>query len=328
MCTDQKNCENDIIYNALVPIPEELAAIDKLVVATPIHIHDVYGAPEVQKTIGQEFFIKLVPLSVRESASVGSKVENMESAEEVARSALDRLGVKEGSVRFKAMAGCSLGSEEEAFVDRRRWEEDIPRIEERDGVDSITLELTRLKENISRALNGIERELETKSRECEVMRVKYQQQCMQDPSAGLPKALRQDLKKICFSILTAVAESDAQVQVLLDSVRSDIQLLLSPNLDQVFHEREGFNMGHPLNLGVSGDSGDVKERQMITGYVMEIEEKLGRLAMFAKDRTELLRDLENKVILFASPFSFCCSCCTCRSNQMMSPIFLTAEMLV
>jgi hypothetical protein len=33
-----------MIYNADVPIPEELVAIDKLVVATPIHIHDVYGA--------------------------------------------------------------------------------------------------------------------------------------------------------------------------------------------------------------------------------------------------------------------------------------------
>ena len=96
-----------MIYNAVVPVPEALAVIDKLVVATPIHIHNVYGAPDVQKTIGQDSFIRLVPLSLHESASVYSEekaklvraeVENVESAEVVARSALDGLGVKEGFV--------------------------------------------------------------------------------------------------------------------------------------------------------------------------------------------------------------------------------------
>jgi hypothetical protein len=194
-----------MIYNADVPIPEELVAIDKLVVATPIHIHDVYGAPEVQETIAQDFFIKLVPLSVRESASVYSKerakliradVENSESSEVVPTSALDRLGVMEGLVRYKSMAGRgSLGGEEEVSVDVRQWE-DVARVEERDGVDSIMMELTRLEENVSSHLNGIERELEVESRECEAMRVNCQQLWMQDPSAGVSISLRQDLKKI------------------------------------------------------------------------------------------------------------------------------------
>jgi hypothetical protein len=128
ICTNRKNeshRENDMIYNAVVPVPEALAAIDKLAVAMPIHMHDVYGAPEVQKTIGQDFFIRLVPLNMHESARVYSEekaklvraeVENAENAEEVARSALDGLGVKEGLARNKAMAEGSLGGGEEVWM--------------------------------------------------------------------------------------------------------------------------------------------------------------------------------------------------------------------
>jgi len=114
-----------MIYNVVVPVPEALAAIDKLVVAMPISMHDVYGSPKVQKAIGQGIFIRLVPLSLHESASVYSEekakcvraeVENAESAG-VARSALDGLGVTEGLVSYKAMADGSLGGEEEVTVD-------------------------------------------------------------------------------------------------------------------------------------------------------------------------------------------------------------------
>jgi hypothetical protein len=53
---------------------------------------------------------------------------------------------------------------------------------------------------------------------------------------------------------------------------------------------------------------------------MEIEERLGRLATISKDRTELLEDLKDNVMLLASPSSLCCSCCSRRFNRMMSLI--------
>ncbi|EEB86711.1 hypothetical protein MPER_16232, partial [Moniliophthora perniciosa FA553] len=64
LCTDRKNeaqRENDLIYNAVLPAPETLPTIDKTPVAQPIPIQEVYGTPEVQKTIGQDIFIRLVP---------------------------------------------------------------------------------------------------------------------------------------------------------------------------------------------------------------------------------------------------------------------------
>ena len=318
-----------MIYNAVVPVPEALAAIDNLVVATPIHMHDVYGAPDVQKTIGQDFFIRLVPLSVHESASVYSKekaklvraeVEHAEYAEEVARSALDELGVKEELVKCKAMAEGSLGSEEGVSVDVRRWKEDIARIEERDGTNSMMMELTRLKENVSRDLSRIERELEIESKECEAMRVKYQQLWTQDPSAGPSKSLRQELKSL-LSALEEAAATDAQVWASWNSWRSDIHLL-GPNVDQVFHERVGLNRGNLLDLDVGSGSEDAKERQKIQAYVVEMEEKLGRLATNSKERNEVLKDLKDKVLLFASPSSSHRSYSSYRSNRAVSPISL------
>ena len=316
--------ENDMIYHAVVPVPEALVAIDKLVVATPIHIRDIIDAPGVQKTIGRDFFIRLVP-SMRESASVYSEEKaklvraEVESAEGVARSALDGLGVTEGLVRYKAMAEGGLDGEEEVPVDVRRWKEDIARIEERDGVDGVMKELTRLKENVSRDLNAIERELETESKECEAMRVKYQKLWTQDHSAGPSKSLRQD-SKIHLSALRAAAASDAQVQALWNSVRGDSQLLLSPNAEQVFHEREGWNTGQLLDLVVGNENDDAKEGQEIKGCVVEIEERSGRLVTISKERNEGLKDLKDKVLLFASSSSFHCSCCLCRSSQTTSPI--------
>ena len=135
-------------------------------------------------------------------------------------------------------------------------------------------ELRRLKENVSRDLHGVERGLEIESRECEAMRVKYQHLWTQDPSAGPSKSLWQDLKSH-LSALESAGASDVQVQVLWDSVRSDIQLLLSPNMEQVFHERAGSNTGHLLDLDVGSETDDAKERQKIKGYVVEIEERLG-----------------------------------------------------
>ena len=75
-CTEKKNeaqRENDLIYNSVPPTAETLPQLDKTVVATPISIQEVYGTPEVQKVIGTDMFVRLIPLSVHESASVYSE---------------------------------------------------------------------------------------------------------------------------------------------------------------------------------------------------------------------------------------------------------------
>ncbi|KAF8902530.1 BRO1-like domain-containing protein [Gymnopilus junonius] len=306
ICTDKKaeaTRENDLIYNAVVPAFEALPNIEKTAVATPIHIHDVYGTPEVQKTIGQDFFVRLIPLSVHESASVYSEekaklvraeVEKAEGAEGEARSALDGLGVKEGLVRYKAMVEGELGGGEEVPMEVRRWKEDISLVEDRDGVDGLMSALNTLKSNVQRELDVVSRDLDAESRECEMQRVKYEHLWAQPPSATLTKTFRQDLKSH-FSALEAAAVSDQQVQALWGSVRSDIQLLLSPDVERLFSERGGTKPDNLLELDVDNDADDAKEKAKIKHFVDEIEDRLKRVNMISKERGEVLKDLKDKI---------------------------------
>lgn len=316
ICTDKKNeatRENDLIYNAVLPAFEALPIIEKTAVATPIHIHDVYGAPDVQKTIGQDFFIRLIPLSVHESASVYSEekaklvrgeVEKAEGAEGEARSALDGLGVKEGLIRFKAMAEGEVNGGEEVPLEVRRWKEDISIVEDRDGVNGLMGALNKLKSNVQRDLEGVSRDLEAETKECEMKRVKYEHLWSQAPSATLTKVLRQDLKSH-FSTLESAAVSDQQVTTLWDSVRSDIQLLLSPQVEQLFSERGGSKPDNLLDLDVDNELDDAQERTKIRGYVEEIEDRLKRLDLISKERNEVLKDLKDKVFFINDSLYHC-----------------------
>jgi hypothetical protein len=307
LCTDRKaeaQKDNDLIYNAVLPSAETLPVIDKAVVATPIPIQDVYGTPEVQKVIGQDLFVRLIPLSVHESASVYSEekaklvraeVENAESAEVEARSALEALGVKDGLVRFRAMVEGGVDGEE-IPMEVRRWREDITLVEEREGVEGLIAELNRLKDGVRSQLDGVSRELEIETKECEAMRVRYDHLWTQAPSASLTKQLRQDLRSH-LQALDAASSSDQQVMTLWGAVRQDISLLLSPQLEDVFRAstRGGAGEESLLDLDVGSEAKDAEERTKVGQYVEEIEERLGRLNKIARERNEVLKDLKEKV---------------------------------
>jgi len=314
ICTDKKNeaqQDNDLIYSAICPPFESLSVVERTAVASAIPIQEVYGSPDVQKTIGQDIFIRLVPLSVHESASVYSEekaklvraeVEKAEQSDGEARSAIDGLGVKEGLTRYKAMAEGEVAGGEEVPLEVRRWKEDITVTEERESVDTLVQELIRLKTDVNRDLDTISRDLEIESKDCEMMRVKYEHLWPQSPSAILTKTQRKDLKSH-FSALEAAAVSDQQVTTLWDSVRSDILLLLSPQVEQLFLERGGFKPDNLLDLDIGSEADDTAERAKIKGYVDEIEERLTRLNMISKERSEVLKDLKDKVCQSVIPQS-------------------------
>ena len=308
VCTTQKNDAqkaNDLIYNAVPPSPETLPAVDKTSATTPITIQEVYGSPDVQKVIGQDIFIKLIPLSVHESASVyseekaklaRSEVEKVEVAEGEVKSVLDSLGVREGLSRYKSMVEGSIGREEEVPLDVRRWRDDIRVIEEREPVDRLLSQLASLKVNVQAELDGISRELENESRDCEAMRVKYDS-WTQEPSASLTKVIRQDLKSH-FSALEAASASDGQVVQLWGAVNSDIRLLLSEELDVVFRESVERSSGQGeslLDLDVSSEMKDEEEKRQIEQLVNEIEDRLNGLHKISNERDQVLKDLKEKV---------------------------------
>ena len=304
VCTDRKNeaqRDNDLIYNAVLPSPDALPIIDKASVATPITIQEVYSAPEVQKVIGQDIFIKLVPLSVHESASVYSEekaklvrkeVENAESAEVEVRSALDAIGVQEGLGRFKAM---TEGGVDEIPLEVRRWKEDIAVMQDRESADALVRELSRLKDAVKSELDSISRELDVESRECESMRVKYDHLWTQEPSASLNKSLRQDLKSH-LGALEAAATSDQQVSAIWDTVKGDISLMLSSGLEELFRASVQHGGAESLlDLDISSETRDEQELARIAQYTAEIDERLGRIKKIAYERNEVLKDLKDKV---------------------------------
>lgn len=309
ICTEKKSeaqRENDLIYNAILSPFETLPQIDKTVVASPISIQDVYGTPDVQKVIGPDMFVRLIPLSVHESASVYSEekaklvrgeVEKADEAEAEIKSALDALGVKDGLIRFRAIAEGEVGREVEIPVDVRRWREDISVMEQREPVEELMAQLARLKTNVQQELEGARRDLDMESRECEAMRVKYDHLWTQAPSATFTKALRADLKSH-FSALEAAAASDGQVAVLWNSVREEIGLLQSPELEEVFRastERAGPGSENLLDLDVASETQDEDERARVSHLVHEIDDRLGRLNKIARERNEVLKDLKEKV---------------------------------
>ena len=286
LCTEKKNeaqRENDLIYNAVLPSPDTLPAIEKTSIATIISIQEVYATPDVQKVIGPDLFGRLIPLSVHESASVYSEekaklvrgeVEKADEAEAEVKSTLDSMGIKEGLTRFKAIADGALG-EEEIPVDVRRWREDIALVEEREPVDGLMAELNRLKDTVRQELDSINRDLEIESRDCEAMRVKYDHLWTQAPSSSFTKSFRADLKSN-RSALDAAAASDQQAAALWESVKGEVGLLLSPQVEDVFRastETGGAGMESLLDLDVSSVSSDEEERKRIEEEERKAEEE-------------------------------------------------------
>ncbi|KAF7377714.1 BRO1 domain-containing protein [Mycena sanguinolenta] len=298
--------ENDLIYHAIVPSADTLPPIETkttLTIATPIPIQEVYGAPDVQKTIGADFFGRLVPLSVHESASVYSEekaklvrgeVEAADTAEVEAKSFLENLHIAQGLERFRGMLQDNGGAEG-VPSEVARWAADLASIEGREGVALLFAQLEKLKGALRVELDpggGIAQELDAESRDCEMKRVQYEHLWTQAPSAGLSKALRQDLKAHVVAMEEA-ARSDSQVQALWDGVRPDIEVLVSGRVEGFFANQE--DAGSLLDLGEETDRAQREEKAKIAGLLHEIEERLGTLRKIEKERHEVLKDLKEKI---------------------------------
>nr|GAT46255.1 predicted protein [Mycena chlorophos] len=302
------NRENDLIYNAILPSADALPSIETktaLALATPIPIQEVYGTPEVQKTIGADIFGRLVPLSVHESASVyseekaklvRSEVERAEIADGESKSFLDGLQVIQGLDRFRRMVQGESGIGIPAEVSR--WAADIASIEERESVTSLFAQLDRLKSDLRAELDpasGIARELETESRECEAMRVRYDHKWTQQPSAALNKTLRQDLKAH-LSAMEEASRSDAQVQALWDGVRQDIEALAAGQLESYFTSTSTTERRMSLlDLGDDAELAEKQDKERMSSLIREIEERLATLRKIEKERNEVLKDLKEKI---------------------------------
>lgn len=196
---------NDLIYNAVPTPTATLTAVEKLVVAQPISIQELYNGTtaaastgkqggstpitlsEMQRVIGPDLFVRLIPMAVHRSASVYSEekakvvraeAERCDIADIASSEALGKLGLPGAVGRWKEIIDAEEGaSEDEDMVsagvppELTSWGDDIRRI---GGIRGLTMslgELDGLKAKVGEELDVIRKALDDESRECESTRV-------------------------------------------------------------------------------------------------------------------------------------------------------------
>lgn len=308
--------DNDLIYHAILPSEASLPVIEKAAnVAEPIPIQEIYATPEVQKLVGQDIFIKLVPLSVIESSSLYSEEkakilrtegERCDIADGELQALLDHLGLPGSLAKFKATgaAGAGSGDPMATMADPggqvRAWSNDIRNSESFKRTDAYISELSSLRDKANADLDYCSRELDTEQRECEQARVKYDYLFEQSPSAGHTKSWRTDIKNDREALSQARA-SDDQVLSLWSSVRDDVNAMAAG--DQVIEgifadaiarlERSGgsSNGGRDLlDLDLPDEEGEEMNRR-----IAAIQDSLTRLSKLKKERSDVLADLKERV---------------------------------
>ncbi|KAK4046692.1 bck1-like resistance to osmotic shock [Microbotryomycetes sp. JL201] len=294
--------ENDIVYNEVVPTEASLPVIEKgKEVAEPIPIHDVYASAEVQKIVGPDLFQKLVPLSVHESASmyseeqaklVRAETEKIDVADGELQAALEYMGLPASLERFRSGISGQAGLADPG-PQVRGWMDEVRQQEGQGRIDDLFRRIDMLKNTVSRNLDKAAHDLDTESRECEAMRVKYGHLWEQQPASPLTRSYRQDIKSHRGSLEQASA-SDAQAQGLWDAAKRDVALLLdSSALNRAFAEAVG-SSSQPDNSLLDTDLNE-EEEQETRKRVEAISEDLSRLSKIKRERAEVLKDLKEKV---------------------------------
>lgn len=296
--------DNDVVYNETIPSEASLAPLDKgKDVAEPIAIHDVYATPEVQKIVGPDLFVRLVPLSVHESASMYSEekaklarqeAEKAELGDVELAAALEYMGLPASLERFR-----TGGNGQAALADPgpqvRTWVDEVRANESQGTLDSQLQRLQSLQASASSTLEATSAALEDESRECEKMRSTFQHLWTQSPSSAYTKGFRQDLSSHRESLALA-SQSDAQALRLWKSVRQDALLLAGPSnepLERAVAAAIASGGGAPANL-LDNDPSEDEETEMAK-HVEAISDNLSRLNKIKRERGEVLKDLKERI---------------------------------
>lgn len=307
--------DNDLIYHAIVPSEASLPIIEKSAnVAEPIPIQEIYATPEVQKLVGQDIFIKLVPLSVIESSSLYSEEkakilrtegERCDIADGELQAMLEHLGLPGNLAKFRATgAGTGNGDPMATMADPggqvRAWSAEIKDSESYKRTDAYITELASLRDKATADLDYCSRELDSEQRECEQARVKYDYLFEQSPSAGHTRSWRTDIKNNREALGQARA-SDDQVFSLWSSVRDDVNALAAGDevIEGIFSDTIARVEQNSGNSGRGRDLLDLdlpdEEGEQMNGRIASIQESLSRLSKLKKERNDVLADLKERV---------------------------------
>ena len=306
--------ENDFIYHQTVPNEAALPQIPKMAAAKAIPVQELYAGQDMQRIIGPDIFSKIVPMSVTESASlydeekaklVRAETEKAELANAEMVAALDYLKLP-GAIKLLKH---SLENKELELDDEfRNWCEEMA-TECPEGLERTFEGLKQQKKRITEILDNSSRSLDTEESVCEKMRAKYQDIWTQQPSARLTSTLRDDIRNYRDAIEDAVL-SDNQLFSQYRAVRDEIDAMRLAGRNGPEDEEDLFRGAIDrvrISSGQSSsgpDSGrsesllDVDDGEggiTVLEQIQVVEELLKKLGLIKRERTNMLKDLKEKV---------------------------------
>lgn len=310
--------DNDFIYHQPVPAEATLPVISKLPAAKAIPVSELYQGQDIQRIIGPDIFQKIVPMSVTESASlydeekaklIRAEAERVETANGEMAASLDYLKLP-GSLNI--LKG---GMEQNFTVDDefRRWCEELA------GHESFGKAFEQLKTekaDIISTLDKSSKQLDMEESVCEKMRSKYGSDWTQQPSSRLTATLRSDIRSYRGAIDEA-SVSDSQLLATARQYDSDFDEMRSAGeTDEadILYQRamlkagaargKGHNgVGSPMSPSAEGNLLDEDYGEggvSVADQIAKVEDLLKKLNFIKKERTQVLKDLKEKVFLQAS----------------------------
>lgn len=304
--------DNDYIYHQTVPAEAGLAVIPKLPAAKAIAVSELYAGQDIQRITGPDIFAKIVPMAVTESASlydeekaklVRAETERVETANSEMAASLDYLRLPGALQVLKG------GFDQEMLVDNefRDWCEDIAGHEPYGGTFDY---LKSSKEAVLGTLDRSSKQLDEEESVCEKMRSKHGADWTQQPSARLTTTMRNDIRNY-RDALEEAGRSDNQLYSKMRQHEADFEDMRAAGetgeADVLFQRAlikvGGKGRGGAGNSSSGNNEGNLldddfeEEGTSVMDQVSHVEDILKRLNSIKRERTQVLKDLKEKVCI-------------------------------
>ncbi|KAH3982985.1 hypothetical protein HBI37_044620 [Parastagonospora nodorum] len=296
--------DNDYIYHQGIPNEASLTPIAKMPAAKAIPVSELYQGQDIQRIIGPDIFQKIVPLAVTESASlydeekaklIRAESERVEVANDEMAASLDYLKLPDS---LNVLRG---GMDQDMMVDNdfRKWCEDLAGHQ---PFGAAFDQLNNDKAAISTMLDASMKQLDMEESVCEKMRSKYGAEWTQQPSSRLTATLRSDIRNYRGAIEEA-STSDAQLYSTFRQCEADFDEMRSAGeTDEadVLYSRAMVKAGaskgkspRPAEGNLIDD--DIDDGPTVADQIGAVEDLLRKLNLVKKERTQILKDLKEKV---------------------------------
>lgn len=296
--------DNDFIYHQGIPNEASLTPVPKLPAAKAIPVSELYQGQDIQRIIGPDIFQKIVPLAVTESASlydeekaklIRAESERVEIANDEMAASLDYLKLPDS---LNVLRG---GMDQDNMVDDefRRW---CDALAGHQHFPTAFEQLNKSKSEIISSLESSMKQLDMEESVCEKMRSKYGAEWTQQPSSRLTSTLRSDIRNYRGAVDEA-SHSDAQLYNTFQQCEADFDEMRSAGeTDEadVLYSRAMVKAGASKGKSPKPAEGnliddDIDEGPTVADQIAAVEDILRKLNLVKKERTQILKDLKDKV---------------------------------